>query len=193
MHEHETISEFNYRILTMVNDFFALGKPISEEEICRKNLRSAHPRYHPKILAIEEYTDISIVTRGSLIRKLMVYETNYLNLNFKEEKCIVLQAKTQVPITKPSEKDDLYVYIDNSLALIAENFNKMLKKKNFNKPRKTSTSVGPMGQEGFSYPNYKLFDLNKLEGIQCREHGGKGHIQVQCANTLMKKKAMEST
>ena len=31
MHEHETISEFNSRILPMVNDFFALGKPIYEE------------------------------------------------------------------------------------------------------------------------------------------------------------------
>ena len=30
MHEHETISEFNSRSLAMVNDFFALGKPISE-------------------------------------------------------------------------------------------------------------------------------------------------------------------
>ena len=85
------------------------------------------------------------------------------------------------------------MYVDNSLALIAKNFNKMLKKKNFNKPRKTSTSVAPMGQEGFSYPNSKLFHLIKLEGIQCREHGGIGHIQVQCDNTLMKKKAMEST
>ena len=47
MNEHETISGFNSRILAMVNDFFALEKPISEEEICRKFLRYAHPRYHP--------------------------------------------------------------------------------------------------------------------------------------------------
>ena len=44
----------------MVNDIFALGKPISEEEICRKILKSAHPRYHPKILDIEEYVDMSL-------------------------------------------------------------------------------------------------------------------------------------
>ena len=41
----------------MVNDFFALGKL--------------------KILAIEEYADMSVMTRSSLIGKLMVYETNY--------------------------------------------------------------------------------------------------------------------
>ena len=58
--------EFNSRILAMVNDFFALEKPISEEEICRKILRSIHPRYHPKIFAIEEYVDMSTMTRGSL-------------------------------------------------------------------------------------------------------------------------------
>ena len=114
-------------------------------------------------------------------------------MNFKEEKCIVLQAKTQVPIAKPSENDDPYVYVDNSLALIAKNFKKMLKKKNFNKPTKTFTSVAPTTQEGSSYSNSKLFDLNKLEGIQCRECGGIGHIQAQCANTLMRKKAMQST
>ena len=55
----------------MVNDFFALGKPISEEEIYRKILKSAHPSYHPKILDIEEYVNMSAMTRGSLIGKLM--------------------------------------------------------------------------------------------------------------------------
>ena len=67
MYEHETISKFNSRILVMLNDLFALGKPISEEEICRKILRSAYPRYHPKALAIEEYADMFTPTRGSLI------------------------------------------------------------------------------------------------------------------------------
>lgn len=32
--------------------------------------------------------------RGSLIGKLMVYETNYLKLNLKEEKGIAFQAET---------------------------------------------------------------------------------------------------
>ena len=68
--------------------------------------------------------------------------------------------KTHVPIAKPNEKDDPYMYIDN--ALIAKNFKKMLKKKNFNKPRKTSTSVAPTAQESSSYPNSKLFDFNIL-------------------------------
>ena len=53
--------------------------------------------------------------------------------------------------------------------------------------------MAPTTQEGSSNPNFKLFDLNKFEGIQCRECGGIGHIQAQCANTLMKKKAMQST
>ena len=136
----------------MVNDFFALGKPISKEEICRKILRFVHPRYHPKILAIKKYVDMSAMTRGSLIGKLMVYETNYLNLNFKEEKGIVLQAKTQVLVTKPNKKDDPYVYVDNSLALVAKNFKKMLKKKNFNNLRKTSTSMISNGSRRFFLP-----------------------------------------
>ena len=55
----------------------------------------------------------------------MVYEINYLNLNIKKEKIITFQAKTQAPVAKPSENDDPYIYTDNSLALIAKNFNKM--------------------------------------------------------------------
>ena len=76
MHEHETIYELNSRILSMVNDFFALGKLVSEEEICRRILKSAHLGYHPKILAIKEYADMSTMTMGSPIGKLMVNETN---------------------------------------------------------------------------------------------------------------------
>ena len=72
----------------MINDFFALGKPISEEDFCRKILRSAHPRYHLKISAIKKYTDMSTMTRGPFMGKLMVYKTNYLNLNPKKEKNI---------------------------------------------------------------------------------------------------------
>ena len=44
-----------------------------------------------------------------------------------------------------------------------------------------------------SNSNSKLFDFNKLEGIRCRECGGIGYIQAQCANSLLKKKAMQST
>ena len=51
----------------------------------------------------------------------------------------------------------------------------------------------PTVQKGSSNSNFKLFDFNKFEGIQCKERGGIEHIQAQCANTLMKKKAMQST
>ena len=79
--------------------------------------------------------------RGSLIEKLMVYETNYLNLNPKKGKGIAFQVETEAPVTKSSEDDDPFLYVNNSLPLIAKNFKKMLKKMNFNKPKKISTSV----------------------------------------------------
>ena len=53
----------------MVNDFFALGKLFFKEEIYGKILRSVNPRYHPKILVIEEYDDMSTMTRDSFIGK----------------------------------------------------------------------------------------------------------------------------
>ena len=108
---------------------------------------------------------MSAMTRGSLIGKLMVYETNYLNLDPKKGKGIAFQVETEAPVTKSSEDDYPFLYVDNSLALIAKNFKKMLKKKNFNKPKKTSTLVAPEVQKGSSNSNSKLFNFNKLEGI----------------------------
>ena len=52
----------------------------------------------------------------------MVYETDYLNLNPKKEKSVAFQSETQIPAIKPSEDDDPYQYVDNSLALIAKNY-----------------------------------------------------------------------
>ena len=133
---------------------------------------------------------MSAMTKGSLIGKLKVYETNYLNLNPKKGKGIAFQVETEAPVTKSSEDDDPFLYVNNSLPLLAKNFKKMLKKKNFNKPKKTSTSVTPTAQKGSCNSNSKLFDFNKLEGIRCRECRDIRHIQSQCANTLMKKKAI---
>ena len=86
------------------------------------------------------------------------------------------------------------MYSGQFFCIYCKNFNKILKKrKNFNKPKKTSTSVALTARKGSSNPNPKLIYINKLKGIRCRECGGIGHIQTQCANTLMKKKAMQST
>ena len=54
----------------------------------------------------------------------------------------------------------------------------MWKKKNFNKPKMTFASMASTAQKGSSNLNSKLFDINKLEGIQCRECSGIGHIQA---------------
>ena len=139
---------------------------------------------------------MSTMTKGSLIGKLMVSETNCLNLNPKKENNDAFGLKYRFPPpnhVRMLKKKNLHLYVDNSLALIAKNFKKMLKKKNFNKPMKTFTSVAPIAQKGSSNSNSKLFEFNKLEGIRCREFECIRHIQEQCVNTLMKKKTMQST
>ena len=47
----------------------------------------------------------------------------------------------------------------------------------------------PKGKNPFK-PN--VFS-NKNKGVQCRECDGSGHIQSKCANTLKKKKAMNTS
>ncbi|KAH9671430.1 hypothetical protein KPL70_017375 [Citrus sinensis] len=145
--------------------------------------------YYPKILAIEEYADMSAMIRGSLIGKLMVYETNYLNLDPKKGKCIAFQVETEAPVTKSSEDDYPFLYVDNSLALIAKNFKKMLKKKNFNKLKKTSTLVAPKVQKAMQSTwsddnsNDSIDEEDLLRGLVVHNDGSKQESNIINAST----------
>ncbi|CAM8954150.1 unnamed protein product [Rhodiola kirilowii] len=61
MKDSETIPEVNARVLDLSNEAAALGKPIDEEKMASKVLRSLPPRFAMKVTAIEEMHDISKV------------------------------------------------------------------------------------------------------------------------------------
>ena len=75
---------------------------------------------------------------------------------------------------------------DDDVALLTKNFNKFLKK--MGKWPKSGPKP-PKGKNPFK-PN--VF-ANKNKGVQCRECDGFGHIQSEFANTLKKKKAMNTS
>ncbi|CAM8923491.1 unnamed protein product [Rhodiola kirilowii] len=54
MKKEETITEFNTRVLDLSNEAAALGKPIEEERMASKVLRSLPQRFTMKVTAIEE-------------------------------------------------------------------------------------------------------------------------------------------
>ncbi|CAM8931769.1 unnamed protein product [Rhodiola kirilowii] len=163
MKESETITEYNTRVLELSNEAYALGKPIDEERLASKVLRSLPPRFAMKVTAIEEMHDITTLKLDELMGSLRTYEINH-DFQTGEEKGIALKAD----ITE--DKLDSGCTTEQ-LAMMAQNFGRMVRKIN---------------RRG---PEQDLSDRGKEE-IQCHECKGFGHIATQCANTLMKKKAM---
>ncbi|CAM8978390.1 unnamed protein product [Rhodiola kirilowii] len=186
MKESETITEYNTRVLELSNEASALGKPIDEERLASKVLRSLPPRFAMKVTAIEEMHDITTLKLDELMGSFRTYEINH-DFQTGEEKGIALKADMI------EDKLDSGCTTEQ-LAMMAQNFGRMVRKINRRGPEQgQSSSTG--------YRNWKssrprstdsrqdLSDKGKEE-IQCHECKGFGHIASQCANTLMKKKAM---
>ncbi|CAM8965633.1 unnamed protein product [Rhodiola kirilowii] len=165
MKESETITEYNTRVLELSNEASALGKPIDEERLASKVLRSLPPRFAMKVTAIEEMHNITTLKLDKLMGSLRTYEINH-DFQTGEEKGIVLK----VDITE--DKLDSGCTTEQ-LAMMAQNFGRMVRKINRHGPEQGKTCL-----------------TKEKEEIQCHECKGFGHIASQCANTLMKKKAM---
>ncbi|CAM8926216.1 unnamed protein product [Rhodiola kirilowii] len=179
MKESETITEYNTRVLELSNEASALGKLIDEE-------RSLPPRFAMKVTAIEEMHDISKLKLDELMGSLRTYEINH-DFQTGEVKGIALKADMS------EDKQDGGCTTEQ-LAMMAQNFGRMVRKINRRGPEQGQPSSS-------SFRNWKpdrsrsrdmrqdSSDKGKEE-IQCHECKGFGHIASQCANTLMKKKAM---
>lgn len=80
---------------------------------------------------------------------------------------------------------------DETLSLLTKNYARFLKnnyKKNV-----------PSGKENMNGPRRNLGSnilrimFQRYRGMQCHECNGFGHIQVECANTVKNKKALDTT
>ncbi|CAM8999859.1 unnamed protein product [Rhodiola kirilowii] len=186
MKESETISEYNTRVLELSNEATALGKPIDEERMAIKVLRSLPPRFAMKVTTIEEMHDISKLKLDELMGSLRTYEINH-DFQPGDVKGIALKADMS--------EDKLEAgCTTEQLAMMAQSFGRMVRKINRRgpeqgQPSSTSFRNWKSSKSRSSDMRQDFFDKGKEE-IQCHECRGFGHIQSQCANTLMKKKAM---
>ncbi|CAM8908109.1 unnamed protein product [Rhodiola kirilowii] len=186
MKESETITEYNTRVLELSNEASALGKPIDEERLASKVLRSLPPRFAMKVTAIEEMHDITKLKLDELMGSLRTYEINH-DLQTGDVKGIALKADML------EDKLDAGCTTEQ-LAMMAQNFGRIVRKINRrgpeqNQPSSTSFRNWKTGRSRSSDVKQDSSDKGKEE-IQCHECRGFGHIASQCANTLMKKKAM---
>ncbi|CAM8994280.1 unnamed protein product [Rhodiola kirilowii] len=186
MKEDENISEYNTRVLELSNEASALGKPIDEERLASKILRSLPPRFAMKVTAIEEMHDITKMKLDELMGSLRTYEINR-DFQTSEQKGIALKADMT------EDKLDAGCTTEQ-LAMMAQNFGRMVRKINRRGPEQgQSSSTGyrnwKSSRPRSSDSRQDSSDKEKEE-IQCHACKGFGHIASQCANTLMKRKAM---
>jgi hypothetical protein len=74
MDEDETISKYFLHIEELVNTMKGLGETIDESFLVQKILRSLPDRFNSKVSAIEEITDLKMLTLYQLLGTLNTYE-----------------------------------------------------------------------------------------------------------------------
>ncbi|CAM8920082.1 unnamed protein product [Rhodiola kirilowii] len=132
MKESETITEYNTRVLELANEASALGKPIDEERLARKVLRSLPPRFAMKVTAIEEMHDIAKLKLDELMGSLRTYEINH-DFQPGEVKGIALKADMS------EDKLDAGCTTEQ-LAMMAQNFGRMVRRINRRGPEQGQPS-----------------------------------------------------
>ncbi|CAM8965999.1 unnamed protein product [Rhodiola kirilowii] len=185
MKDSETIPEFNARVLDLSNEADALGKPIDGERMVSKVLRSLPPRFAIKVTAIEEMHDISKLKLDKLMGSLRTYEMNH-KVQPRDGKWIALKAEVSEDMLEPDCTTE-------QLAMMAQNFGRMIRKINRHGPEQgqSSSSNFHNWKKGKTRTSENRQDSSKKgKEIQCRKCRGFGHILAECANTLKKKRAM---
>ncbi|XP_031111872.1 uncharacterized protein LOC116015845 [Ipomoea triloba] len=183
MEEEEDITQFNGRILEIAGEAYNLGEPIPENRLVKKVLRSLPERFMMKVTAIQESKDLNTCKLSDLMGNLKTYELEMLQNKKPNGKAIALQSKQDTNLDEDTEK------MEESIALLTKTFNRVLKK--FNKFRNKNKSFSNnQGSPSFAQNqsvNSKKKGNPNLDGIQCYECKGYGHIQSECPNYLRRK------
>ena len=109
----------------LANEAYSLGRPMSNEDLVRKTLRSLSPRYKMKAIAIEEMQDLKTLRFDELIGSLMTFELS-LPAPVKKEKGLALKSTmSHLQNQEDSESDE---DSDEALALMVKNYNRIMKR-----------------------------------------------------------------
>nr|GMD48454.1 uncharacterized protein LOC109179981 [Ipomoea batatas] len=171
MEEEEDITQFNGRILEIAGEAYNFREPIPENiKIYDESNNYSHK-------------DLNTCKLSDLMGNLKTYELEMLQNKKPNDKGIALQSKQDTNSDEDTEK------MEESIALLTKNFDRVLKK--FNKFRNKNKSFSNnQGSPSFAQNqsvNPKKKGNPNLDGIQCYECKGNGHIQSECPNYLRRK------
>ncbi|XP_012852368.1 PREDICTED: uncharacterized protein LOC105971978 [Erythranthe guttata] len=194
MEEDETIADFHAKLCDISNESYALGEQYSETKLVRKALRSLPERFAYRVAAIEEVRDINTLKLDELMGKLQTQEMNF-RASIREKKKVknvAFQAEASHGIPQDQTFHEYDIDVEESLAIMSNNLESLRQKlENRGSSSQSGKYVNPKNFKKFSNNGYS--DDAKSRRMQCRECGGFGHIQVECANTLKKKRMSLTT
>ncbi|XP_057803517.1 uncharacterized protein LOC131018832 [Salvia miltiorrhiza] len=199
MHEDETIPAYYEKLCEISNETLGLGKPISNERLVSKMLRSLPERYNMKISSIEATADVTSIRIGDLVRKLVTFETNleqqkpgyYLkNVAFHVDK-----SASAIDVTDNVESADVDLEDDDdvNLVMLAKTFNNMMK--SLNKAKNKSGGKRMSVGSSFNICNVKrnytspTSEIINADNIQCRGCQGMGHYANEYPTVARKRQA----
>ncbi|XP_060960703.1 uncharacterized protein LOC133031259 [Cannabis sativa] len=198
MEEEETVVEFHAKLCDISNESYALGKTYSNAKLVRKVLGVLPRRFMSKVTSIEEMRNVEELDLDELIGSLQNYEMSLTRWKKEKKKKDVNKEKGDNSIAfihkeeKKSIPDVSAGFSDEAVDLMTKNYAKFLKNKYKKVCSKGKENVPKRNPLGNFWHGQQPSD-NKSVGIQCRECDGFGHIQIECANTLKKKKALVAT
>ncbi|TYJ98295.1 gag-pol polyprotein [Cucumis melo var. makuwa] len=171
MTEDESVSEYNERVLEIVNDLLLLGEKIPKSKIVRKVLRSLSRKFDMKVTDIEESQDITMLKLDELFGSLLTFEMAMSNRETNQ---------------------------DESIALLTKQFSKMARKfKSLNTAGKTEKTGRHDGENftrkvnDFSYRRNSDHGKKKEDvgrSFRCRECEEFVHYQAECPTYLRRQK-----
>ena len=194
MEEDELINQFYAKLKDIVNSAFNLGETIPKPKIVRKMLRSLPERFHAKITAIKESTDIDKIPLTELVGNLQTYKLGLTRIGKTGKgKSMALKAKNS-EIDESSDEED-----SKMKSYITRQFKKFMKNANgkgFDKDRKQSSSSQFKGQDKGKKDAKEGGQYTVLAGTQCFRCQGFGHIKHECPTylkSIRKSKALVAT
>jgi len=132
MQKGESIAEVQKRFTHIVNHLMGLGKEFDKKELNIKVLKCLDRNWQPKVTAISESKDLSIITIAATFGKLREHEIEMqrlseLETSEKKVKSIALKASSK---KSDETEEEVVEFSDNeNLNLLVKKFGKYLKRK----------------------------------------------------------------
>jgi len=180
MQKGESIAEVQKRFTHIVNHLMGLGKEFDKEEVNIKVLKCLDRNWQPKVTAISESKDLSIIITAALFGKLREHEIEMQRLSeleSSEKKVKTITLKVNSKKSDETEEEATESSDNENLNLLVKRFRKYLKRK------------GNKGnQRSYIFEQNDSSNSSKFSCYNCRKQW---HIKIECSNVNKEKEKVD--